>query len=55
MKSNSKPTDMHYYHARIMEDVEDAEWLRQEDNTLEADVITKECGIHATKDESCLL
>lgn len=55
MREDRRPTDIRYYHAKIMEDIDDAEWMNQDDDTPAPSVITKECGIYATKDEVCLL
>ena len=45
-----KPNGVHYYHAKIMEDVEDADWMQEDDTPPLREDVTKECGIYATQD-----
>ena len=53
--TEKKPSGVHYYHAKIMQDIEESDWMKQDDDTLVQDVLTKECGIYATEDATCLL
>ena len=53
--TEKKPSGVHYYHAKIMQDIEDSDWMKQDDDTPVQDMLTKECGIYATEDTACLL
>jgi len=45
-----RPQELRHYHAKLMEDIEDAEWLLEDDDPVAASALTKECGIYATED-----
>ena len=53
--TEKKPKGVHYYHAKIMEDIEDADWMQEDDTPPLHEYVTKECGIYATEGMPCLL
>lgn len=44
----NKPSDVHYYHAKIMQDVEESDWMKQGYDVLVHNELFKECGINTT-------